>query len=77
MVGFRGLINFEILEETMNGERYCELLQEKVIPFFSRELNRNMWFQQDGALAHYFARAWELLENKMAGRWIGRRGAIE
>lgn len=36
-----------------------------------------MYFQQDGAPAHYSleVRAW--LDQKFANRWIGRRGSIE
>jgi hypothetical protein len=39
--------------------------------------NRNIWFQQDGALPHYGVDLRLFLNNILPGRWIGRRGAIE
>lgn len=74
-VSARGLIAFEILSGPMNGERYCELLQRKVVPFFTR--NRSMIFQQDGAPPHYYRPAREILDKELPGRWIGRRGPTE
>ena len=36
-----------------------------------------MGFQQDGALSHYANFFRNLLNEKLDGRWIGRRGSVE
>lgn len=36
-----------------------------------------MWFQQDGAPAHFGLRVQRLLDEIFPNRWIGRRGTIE
>lgn len=77
LLGYRGLIDFEIVEDTVNGNRYCDILCKKVLPFFTRPINRTMIFQQDGAPAHYCLEARKLLDQNLQGRWIGRRGNIE
>ena len=59
----------------MNGERYCELLQRKVVPIFTR--NSSMIFQQDGAPPHYYRPAQEILDKDLPGRCIGRKGPTE
>lgn len=35
-----------------------------------------MWFQQDGAPAHYHHQVRQYLDNWMGNRWIGRRGPV-
>lgn len=74
-IGFRGLIDYDISPNTMNGESYCEILQQKVVPYFQRR--HEMWYQQDGAPPHFCLRAREILNTELAGRWIGRRGAVD
>lgn len=59
----------------MNGERYCSILSEKVVPFFTAR--REMLYQQDGAPPHYHRNAREILDTSLSNRWIGRRGPIE
>ena len=59
----------------MNSERYCVILNEKVVPYFQRR--KDIFFQQDGAAPHYSIRAREILNRKMPQNWIGRRGHIE
>lgn len=77
LVGYRGLIDFHIMAETMNSERYCNILNKKVVPFFTRPINDQMIYQHDGAPAHYSLDAREILDNSLGNRWIGRRGYIE
>jgi transposase len=62
-------------DQSVNGSTYLQLLENKIWPQI-RHLNQ-IYFQQDGAPAHYHkeVRAW--LDNKMPGRWIGRRGPTE
>lgn len=74
-ISFSGIVAFNISRETMNGERYCAILREKVVPYFSRR--RQMIFQQDGASCHYSLNAREILNTEMPDQWIGRRGPIE
>ena len=37
----------------------------------------NVWFQQDGASAHYALQAQRCLDEFFSNRWIGKRGLIE
>lgn len=66
---------YSISDETMNKERYLNILQTKVGPFM--QLRHNKYFQQDGAPPHYanICRNW--LNLNLSGRWIGRRGSVE
>lgn len=74
-IGYGGLVGFDISEDTMNGDRYVDVLNEKVVPLFTRN---NTWlYQQDGASSHYSIAARTVLDDSLRGRWIGRRGAIE
>ena len=72
-LGYHGVFAYAIQRESMNGERYCKILTEKVIPNMSRPGGYEWYFQQDGAPPHYCAAARELLDKHLRGRWIGRR----
>lgn len=74
-VAYSGLVSFDISHETMNSDRYCNVLNDKVIPYFSRHPEK--LYQQDGAPPHYSINARAILDKQLAGRWIGRRGPIE
>ena len=74
-ISFNGIIDTNIDTRTMNGERYCEILCEKVVPYFKR--NKQMIYQQDGASSHYCVNARQILDQEMPQQWIGRRGFIE
>ena len=74
-ISFAGVVAFDVSKETMNGERYCKILREKVLPFFTRK--RQMMYQQDGAAPHYSISARQILDQQMPQQWIGRRGHIE
>lgn len=76
-IGFYGVISFDISRETMTGERYVNILQEKVLPHFSTGAGRLRLFQQDGAAPHYAIAARQFLDEHLEGRWVGRRGPIE
>ena len=65
-------------ESTINGQNYLEMLKKFFYPIIARKrIVSRMYFQQDGAPAHFSSdvRAW--LDEKFTGRWIGRRGSIE
>ncbi len=65
-------------DKSVTGATYLELLQDKIWPEI--ELFHGLgqvWFQQDGAPAHYHKDVRQWLDMKMPGRWIGRRGPRE
>ena len=74
-VSFYGIVARDISCQTMNSERYCDILRDKVIPHFKR--HNQMLYQQDGASSHYSLNARQLLDDNLPGRWIGRRGPVE
>lgn len=74
-IGWNGVIGLDISEQTMNGARYCKILNEHVVPYFQR--NPTMIFQQDGASPHYAIEARQILDERLPGRWLGRRGPTE
>lgn len=77
MVSSTAVVDYDINFTTMNSERYCTVLREKVIPFVKQRRHSNKHYQQDGAPPHYSCAAREILNNEIPDRWIGRRGAIE
>lgn len=74
-ISFSGVVASDISRATMNADRYCAILNEKVVPYFTQR--RQMLFQQDGAPPHYSIQARQILNGQMANQWIGRRGPIE
>lgn len=71
------------MENTLNGPRYLQLLQDRILPAILRvcedqDINfNNLWYQQDGAPPHYHRDARHYLNEIFPNRWIGRRGSIE
>jgi hypothetical protein len=63
----------------LTSELYLELLREHVIPQLGilYPNRRDIWFQQDGAPAHFGLQVRQFLDREFPNRWIGRRGAIE
>ena len=61
----------------MNGSQYCEVLNEKVIPNFTSGAGKLWICQQDGAPCHFTVDARAILDEKVPGRWIRRRGPME
>ena len=64
------------IEENIDQTAYLKVLKEHVFPFFEDEFE-DFIFQQDGAPAHYANSVRNLLNEKLPGKWIGRRGPIE
>ncbi|KOC58833.1 hypothetical protein WH47_02069 [Habropoda laboriosa] len=68
-----------ILPNRLNGATYNNFL-ENVLPNFLEEIpleiRRNMYFQHDGAPAHYAANVWAFLDEAFRDRWIGRGSAV-
>ena len=64
-----------ILDETMNGERYLNMLKEKVLSDISPWGNiDDIIFMKDGAAPHFLKDVREWLDRTFPERWLGRRG---
>lgn len=72
LVGYEGIVKYEILERTVNTDMYQDIIENNVIPFFTRRRNGNLLFQQDGAPAHFANRIKNILNDQLDRRWIGR-----
>ena len=75
-----GICNGQIIgphffERTINGEMYLDFLQNH-FPGYLEDIPINvrqrMWFQQDGAPAHYSRRVRRFLNQQYQNRWISR-----
>ncbi|CAK9820332.1 hypothetical protein ANTPLA_LOCUS10558 [Anthophora plagiata] len=68
-----------ILPEKLNGATYQHFL-EHVLPNLLEEIpleiRKNMYFQHDGAPAHYAANVRAYLDETFRDRWIGRGGPV-
>jgi hypothetical protein len=61
-------------DESVTAESYLNLLHYKVWPSIkSNVTQRSLWFQQDGAPAHYGSIVRNWLDSHFPKRWIGRR----
>lgn len=69
-----GLLGPFFFEENVNGASYRDMLEQFLWP---QVKHRGLYFQQDGAPAHYSLTARTWLDKKFPGRWIGRRGPFE
>lgn len=74
------------IEGTLTGVKYLELLRDHLVPALSVLYpnhddpdvpNNSLFYQQDGAPAHYRVTVRDYLNDIFPGRWIGRRGPIE
>ena len=77
-----GLWNLEVIgpEEfpyTLKGEDYLEFLNnsfQMIIEHIPEEELKVMWYQLDGAPAHYYKLVRDKLDRMFPDRWIGRLG---
>lgn len=68
------------IDGNLNAAQYIHLLQTNIIPAVQDIAGpdfHEVWFQQDGAPAHFGVRVRELLDRVFPNRWIGRRGELE
>lgn len=80
-----GILNNQIIgpffvEGNLNAAVYEDMLRNEIVPAIRQIAGQNfeaIWFQQDGAPAHYGINVRNYLNEIFADRWIGRRGAIE
>lgn len=72
LIGYEGVVKFQIFESTVNADAYEEILDNGVIPFLTKRKNAKLIFQQDGASPHFATKNIDLLNENLANRWIGR-----
>ncbi len=77
-----GVFGPYFFESTCTGQSYLNMLQDYLLPglctMHSERMNAGtIYFQQDGAPAHYTRAVREYLDEQFQGRVIGRRGSIE
>ena len=71
----KGIIGPYFFDDTVNGENYLEMLQNYFWPKVKH--NKDCFYQQDGASAHYTKIVRKWLDDKFEDRWVGRRGPVE
>ena len=73
------LIGPYLLPPRLNGKIY-KIFLEETLPDLMDDLplavRQDMWFQQDGAPAHYTLEVQEFLNKTYPARWIGRGGPV-
>lgn len=62
--------------DSVNGEKYLRLLKDYLLENMPLSIRRNVYFQQDGATAHYTLPVRRFLDKNFKKRWIGRAGPI-
>ena len=73
------LIGPYLLPYRLTGRVYTIFLRDvlpELLEDVPLETRRLMWFQHDGAPAHYFGEAREFLNENFPNRWIGRGGPV-
>lgn len=79
-----GIINDKVIgpifiNDRLTGPRYLELLKNEVRELLldvPESYLAGMYFQQDGAPAHYFSEVRAYLGSEYGDRWIGRGGPV-
>ena len=67
-----------LIRNTMNGERYLEMLRDQVWPIVSQWDNAaDLIFMHDGAPPHFARPVREWLDQHFPQHWIGRQGPQE
>ena len=66
-------LTYVIMDQTVNSERYVQILSTKVVPF----LRRNEIYQQNGAPPSFSFLVRNWLNEHLHGPWIGRHGFHE
>ena len=69
-------VTYELLDTTMNAERYERILKTFVIPLLKQQRHKRKIYQQDGAPPHFATAVRVLLDGNLKNRWIGRSGPI-
>lgn len=74
-IGIRGGVASDFIREILIKDRYCQILESKVVPHSRRRADKI--FQQDEASVHHSLNARQILNTQWHGQWIGRRGLNE
>ncbi len=73
-----GIVGPFFFEESVTGDSYLQLLEDKVWPEIADWPDIDaVILQQDGAPPHFARQVREWLDDSFPGRWLGRRGPIE
>lgn len=81
ILGSRNIGPF-FIEGNLNGEKCLNLLQDSIVPAMvdaAEDQNidfDDVYFQQDGAPAHFARDVRDFLDDTFPDRWIGRGGPI-
>lgn len=73
------LVGPYLMPTPLNGHSYMMFLQEglpQLLENIPLDIRRGMWYQHDGAPAHYYAGARNVLDRQFPNRWIGRNGPV-
>lgn len=73
------LVGPYLMPSPLTGHSYMVFLQEVLFQLLEDvplAIRRGMWFQHDGAPAHYYAGARHFLDTRFPNRWIGRNGPV-
>lgn len=68
------------IDGNLTAERYLNLLRNQVVPAIRNAVGdafERVWFQQDGAPAHFGVVVREFLNQTFPNQWIGRTGTTE
>ncbi|OXU19485.1 hypothetical protein TSAR_006288 [Trichomalopsis sarcophagae] len=79
-----GICNGQVIgphffERTINGQMYLEFLENDLPGYLENiplAIRLNLWYQQDGAPAHYARIVRTFLNQQFPNRWIGRGGPV-
>lgn len=74
------LIGPFFIDGNLNAQKYETMLRDEIVPEIRRKSGENfenIWFQQDGAPAHFGREVVRFLNENFPNQWIGRRGEIE
>jgi hypothetical protein len=73
------LIGPYVIEDRIGGAKYLSFLQETLLILMDDlplKVRQDMWYQLDGAPAHFTRPVLDWLNHNYQGRWIGRGGPV-
>jgi transposase len=77
-ISSEGIIGPCFFDEHVTAKSYLKLLKERFWPQVRDRMEaEDVYFQHDGAPAHYAKEVREWLDENFGGCWLGRRGPIE
>ena len=69
MIGWERLLGMRILDEIVTDERYCDILDEIMVPVMQSAEHEPCLLQQDGAPPYYATTAREVLSRDLQNEW--------